>query len=82
MKSDAEWYFEQSRKNRMYYYVFFTLLKHYGIALWSQATPEQKNTISVALKKALDYLERQNIEWTNLSSEEKERWMEKAMEIL
>ena len=78
MKSDAEWYFEQSRKSRMYYYVFFTLLQHYEIPLWSEATPGQKNTVSVALKKSLDY----NIEWTNLSSEEKERWMKKAIEIL
>ena len=82
MKSDAEWYFEQSRNNRRYYYAFFTLLQHYKIPLWSEATPEQKNTVSVALKKSLDYLERQNIEWTNLSSEEKERWMKKAIEIL
>lgn len=82
MKSDAEWYFEQSRKNRRYYYVFFTLLQHYKIPLWSEATPEQKNTVSVALKKSLDYLERQNIEWTNLSSEEKEQWLKKAIEIL
>ena len=82
MKSDAEWYFEQSRRSRMYYYVFFTLLQHNKIPSWSEATPEQKHTISVALKKSLDYLERQNIEWTNLSREEKEQWLKKAIEIL
>ena len=62
--------------------VFFTLLKHYGIASWSRATDEEKQTVDAALQKTMRYLEVQNIEWTNLSSEEKERWMKKAIEIL
>lgn len=81
-KSDAEWYFEQSRKSRMYYYVFFSLLKHYGIASWSRATDEEKQTVDAALQKTMRYLEAQNIEWENLSKEEKERWLRKATEIL
>lgn len=27
-KSDAEWYFWQSHESKIYYYMFFTLLKH------------------------------------------------------
>lgn len=81
-KSDAEWYFEQSRKSRMYYYVFFSLLKHYGIASWSRATDEEKQTVDAALQKSIHYLQTHNIEWENLTKEEKERWLKKAMEIL
>lgn len=81
-KSDAEWYFEQSRKSRMYYYVFFTLLKHYRITSWSQATDDEKHTVDAALQKSMRFLETQNIEWENLSKEEKEQWLKKVMEIL
>lgn len=82
MKSDAEWYFEQSRKSRMYYYVFFTLLKYYGIASWSQANDDEKRTVDAALQKSIHYLQTHNIEWENLTKEEKEQWLKKAMEIL
>lgn len=63
----------------MFYYVFFTLLKHYGIRHWSAATAAQRHTAEVALDKAMRFLEAQNLDWANLPKEEKERWM---LEIL
>lgn len=82
MKSDAEWYFRQSYESKMYYYVFFTLLEHYGISRWSETTPEQREIVSNALRKALDYLEQQDIDWHTLSGKEREEWTQKAIKEL
>ena len=76
MRSDAEWYFEQSRKSAMFYYVFFTLLKHYGIPYWSAATAAERHTVEEALDKAMRFLEAQQFDWAALSKEEKEHWMQ------
>ena len=81
-KSDAEWYFRQSYESKMYYYVFFTLLEHYEIPHWSEATPEQQEIVSNALRKALDYLEQQNIDWHTLSGKDREEWAQKAIKGL
>ena len=81
-KSDAEWYFRQSHESKIYYYMFFTLLKHYEIPLWSEATLEQQEIVSNALRKALDYLEQQNIDWHTLSGKEREEWAQKAIREL
>ena len=81
-KSDAEWYFQQSRESEMYYYIFFTLLEHYEIPLWSETTPEQREIVSNALIKALDYLKQQDIDWHALSGKEREEWAQKAIREL
>ena len=81
-KSDAEWYFWQSHESKIYYYMFFTLLKHYKIPLWSKATPEQREIVSNALEKALGYLKQQNIDWHALSGKEREEWAQKAIKGL
>lgn len=81
-KSDAEWYFRQSYESKMYYYVFFTLLEHYGISRWSETTPEQREIVSNELEKALGYLKQQNIDWHALSGKEREEWAQKAIKGL
>lgn len=81
-KLDAEWYFQQSRESKMYYYVFFTLLEHYGISRWSETTPEQREIVSNALEKALGYLEQQDIDWHTLSGTEQKEWVQKAIKEL
>lgn len=63
----------------MFYYTFFTLLKHYGIRYWSAATAAQRHTVEDALDKAMRFLEAQNLDWTNLPKEEKERWMQEIL---
>ena len=63
----------------MFYYAFFTLLKHYGIRHWSAATAAERHTVEEALDKAMRFLEAQQLDWAALSKEEKERWMQEIL---